>query len=87
MIDPAKIEGLLRRLKASRADLQRLKEVSREELLGDSLRLAAAKYSLLTSIDCCLDIANHIIASEGFRAPTDYADSFTVLWWSDRSTG
>jgi uncharacterized protein YutE (UPF0331/DUF86 family) len=31
------------------------------------------------SIECCLDIANHIIAAEGFRAPKDYADSFKVL--------
>jgi uncharacterized protein YutE (UPF0331/DUF86 family) len=26
-----------------------------------------------------LDVANHIIASENFRAPQDYADAFKVL--------
>jgi uncharacterized protein YutE (UPF0331/DUF86 family) len=31
------------------------------------------------SIECCLDVANHIIASEQFRAPKDYADSFKVI--------
>jgi uncharacterized protein YutE (UPF0331/DUF86 family) len=34
---------------------------------------------LQVSIECCLDIANHIIAAECFRAPKDYADSFKVL--------
>ena len=31
------------------------------------------------SIECCLDVANHIIASERYRSPEDYADSFKVL--------
>ena len=31
------------------------------------------------SIECCLDVTNHIIASEHFRAPEDYSDSFKVL--------
>lgn len=31
------------------------------------------------SIECCLDVANHIIAAEKFRAPKDYADTFAVL--------
>jgi len=26
-----------------------------------------------------LDVANHIIAAKGFRAPKDYADTFKVL--------
>jgi uncharacterized protein YutE (UPF0331/DUF86 family) len=79
MVDLAKVEERLRRLKEFTADLLRLKGLPKEEFLSDSLRVAAAKYLLLTSIECCLDIANHIIASEGFRAPTDYADSFKVL--------
>lgn len=79
MVDLAKVEEMLRRLKQFTTDLLRLQGLSKEEFLSDSLRVAAAKYLLLTSIECCLDIANHIIASEGFRAPTDYADSFTVL--------
>jgi uncharacterized protein YutE (UPF0331/DUF86 family) len=78
MDDPAKVEEILRQLKAFTGDLLRLKAFSKQEFLSDSLRVAAAKYLLLTSIECCLDIANHIIASEGFRAPANYADSFKV---------
>jgi len=30
-------------------------------------------------IYCCVDIANHIIASENYRFPRDNADSFVIL--------
>ncbi|KPK25657.1 MAG: hypothetical protein AMK69_13730 [Nitrospira bacterium SG8_3] len=50
-----------------------------EAFLGDKILIGSAKYYLQVSIECCLDIANHIIAAETFRAPRDYADSFKVL--------
>jgi len=37
------------------------------------------KYYLQVSIECCLHVANHVIASERFRVPKDYADSFKVI--------
>jgi uncharacterized protein YutE (UPF0331/DUF86 family) len=51
--------------------------------LKDKLLIGGAKYYLQVSIECCLDIANHIIAANGFRAPRDYADSFKVLEEND----
>ena len=62
--------------------LRLLKEIKRNALasfLKDKLLIGGAKYYLQVSIECCLDIANHIIAAKGFRAPRDYADSFKVL--------
>ena len=50
-----------------------------DTFLGDKILVGSAKYYLQVSIECCLDIANHIIAAEGFRAPRDYADSFKIL--------
>lgn len=47
--------------------------------LKDKILIGSAKYYLQISIECCLDIANHIIASEHLRAPEDYADTFKVL--------
>lgn len=41
--------------------------------------MAASKYLLITAIEDVLSIANHIIASEGWRSPADYADAFAVL--------
>ncbi len=47
--------------------------------LKDKILIGSAKYYLQVSIECCLDVANHIIASEHLRAPEDYADTFKVL--------
>ena len=47
--------------------------------IKDKILLGSAKYYLQVSIECCLDVANHIIASERFRVPRDYADSFKVI--------
>ena len=47
--------------------------------LEDKILVGSAKYYLQVSIECCLDVANHIIASERYRAPNDYADSFKVI--------
>ena len=59
-----------------------LKEISKESeeaFLKNQIIIGSANYYLQVSIKCCLDVANHIIASERLRAPNDYADSFTVL--------
>ena len=50
-----------------------------DDFLKDKILIGSAKYYLQVSIEACLDVANHIIASERFRAPSDYADSFKVL--------
>lgn len=50
-----------------------------ESFLKDRILTGSAKYYLQVSIECCLDVANHIIASERLRAPRDYADSFAVI--------
>ena len=39
----------------------------------------AARHALLESIEACIDIGNHIIASIGLRRPEDYKDVFVVL--------
>ncbi|RLG27974.1 DUF86 domain-containing protein [Methanosarcinales archaeon] len=62
--------------------LRLLKQISntpRDAFLKDKILIGSAKYYLQVSIECCLDVINHIIASERFRAPGDYADSFKVI--------
>ena len=59
-----------------------LKDIAKKPVntfLKDKILLGSAKYYLQVSIGCCLDFANHIIASERFRVPKDYADSFKVI--------
>jgi uncharacterized protein YutE (UPF0331/DUF86 family) len=53
--------------------------VPRERFLGDPDKIGSAKYHFVIAIESSIDIANHVIASEGFRLPKDDADSFVVL--------
>ena len=59
--------------------LRSISKTSTEAFLKDKIVIGSAKYYLQVSIECCLDVANHIIASEHLRAPRDYADSFMVI--------
>ena len=79
MVEPETIEGIFRNLDTYLDQLHQLAALRREELADDLVKLGAAKYYLQVAIECCIDVANHIIARQGFRAPKSYADSFTVL--------
>jgi len=59
--------------------LRNISKTPIKDFLNDKIIIGSAKYYLQVSIECCLDVANHIIASERFRAPKDYADSFRVI--------
>jgi uncharacterized protein YutE (UPF0331/DUF86 family) len=58
--------------------LNRIGKRSEKDFLDDKILIGSAKYYLQVSIECCLDVANHIIASEKCRPPRDYADTFVV---------
>jgi uncharacterized protein YutE (UPF0331/DUF86 family) len=79
MVSIEKIMDKFSRLDEYLAILKGMRKTPLERFLKDKILIGSAKYYLQVSIECCLDIANHIIASEGFRAPKDYADSFKVL--------
>ena len=59
--------------------LKQIGSSGKEEFIKDKILIGSAKYYLQVSIEVCLDVAGHIIASERLRAPKDYADSFSVL--------
>ena len=59
--------------------LAKISKTPKETFLKDKILIGSAKYYLQVSIKCCLDVANHIIASEKLRAPRDYSDSFLVI--------
>ena len=79
MVKPEVIENRLKKLQDYLEKLVELKNINKNEFISDFRNSNSAKYLLQVSIECCLDIANHIIASEKFRSPDDYADSFRVL--------
>jgi len=59
--------------------LGQLASHSREEFLADFTKVESAKHLFQVSVECCLDVSNHIIASEGFRTPKNYVESFEIL--------
>jgi uncharacterized protein YutE (UPF0331/DUF86 family) len=79
MVDPGRLRALLDRLGEEIGHLRRLAAIAPEELLEDPDRLAAVKYRFVVAIETCIDAAQHVIASEGLRAPSDFADPFAVL--------
>jgi uncharacterized protein YutE (UPF0331/DUF86 family) len=79
VVDPLRVRTLLDRLAAEVEALRRLGARGTGELLADDDLLAAVKYRFIIAIEVCIDVGRHVIASEGLRAPLDYADVFTVL--------
>jgi uncharacterized protein YutE (UPF0331/DUF86 family) len=79
VVDPATLDRMLSNLTAYLAVLRRFAAMPRDVFLADPDRIGSAKYHLLVAIESCIGIANHVIASEGYRFPRDNADSFTVL--------
>lgn len=79
MVDDARLRAILSRLRARRRELQRYAERDPRAYAADAEAVYASRYLLLTLIEDALSAANHVIASEGYRAPSDYADAFRSL--------
>jgi uncharacterized protein YutE (UPF0331/DUF86 family) len=79
MVDRVKIDQMLSNLRGFVAALRELGEQPKEGFLRNADKVGNAKYHFVIAIECCIDIANHIISSENYRFPKDNADSFAVL--------
>jgi uncharacterized protein YutE (UPF0331/DUF86 family) len=79
MVNPAKIEGLAHTLRQYLTHLKNLKKEGRDAVLSDPYKQGAARYYLQVSIECCIDIGNHVIASEQFGVPTTHRETFQLL--------
>ncbi len=80
MVDKPAIDRMLENLKIYVAQLERLSNLGQGEFLSDLDKLGSAKYYFIVAIESCIDIADHVISSERYRRPTDFADSFAVLY-------
>ncbi|MFZ0134544.1 MAG: DUF86 domain-containing protein [Desulfobacterales bacterium] len=78
-MDPGKITNKLIQIDEFLELLKQIGSTKEDQFVNDKILIGSAKYYLQVSIEACLDVANHIIASERLRAPKDYADSFSVL--------
>lgn len=79
MVDRPKVEQMLASLSTYRRVLADLASTPRDAFLASGDKVGNAKYHFVVAIECCIDIANHLIASEGYRMPSSNADSFAVL--------
>lgn len=79
MVDPERVEQQIHLIRRYTQNLQDIARNPLAEFLDDPHAVGSARYYLQVSIESCINIANHIIASEGLRAPRDYKDSFQVL--------
>lgn len=79
MVDPGRVRRLLDRLSQETDQLREFGTSPSSELRGDRVRLAAIKYGFVVAIETCIDIAQHIIASEGLRSPESFAQAFRVV--------
>src|SRR3990172_9731609 len=59
--------------------LNELSSLSRADFLSDPHKVASAKYFLIVGIEASIDMCNHLISKNRFRAPEDYADTFRVM--------
>ncbi len=79
MVRPDKVEGKLENLRGYVQKLAHLASLPRKEFLSDFTKIESAKHLFQVSVECCLDVGNHIIASERFRSPKTYAETFEIL--------
>ena len=59
--------------------LRELGRMPRDVFIGNPHLVASAKYHLIVGIEAAIDLSNHIISQNRWRAPVDYADSFRIL--------
>ena len=79
MVDAARLWALLSRIRGRVTELRRYGGLDPSQYLADPQQVHASKYLLITAIEDALAAANHTIASEGYRAPSDYTDAFRSL--------
>lgn len=79
MVDERRLRRLLQRVGEDLTYLRSRAAMDRAAIRADEDRLAALKYYLVTSIEGCLDAAQHICASEGLGPPSDNADAMRLL--------
>lgn len=79
MVNQAKLDQMISNLRRYVGVLQELARGPRQAFLDNQDKIGNAKYHFVIAIECCIDIANHVISSENYRFPNDNADSFVVL--------
>jgi len=79
VVDERRVRRLLQRVGTDLAYLTERARGDRAALRADLERLAALKYHFVTAIEGCLNVAQHLCASEGWGPPASNADAMRIL--------
>lgn len=79
MVNSLKIDRLIGHLTEYVTHLQNLGDLGQEAVLSDPYKVGAARYYLQVAIEACIDIGNHIIASDRLGVPTSHRETFQLL--------
>lgn len=82
MVDAIRVTRLLRSLDEGLASLMRRREATPAQR-QDETWLLAVKYLFVTSIEACIDIAQHLCSTESLGTPIDNGDSMRRLGDAD----
>ncbi len=78
MVDEDRVLRLLRSVADDTAVL-RQEAAAGEERRLDPIWLRGVKYTFVTAIEACIDVAQHICATEGWGPPADNGDAVRLL--------
>ena len=79
MVDARRVRRLLQHIDDDLTFLRERAAADRASLRADRERMAALKYVFVTAIEACIDVAQHLCASEGWGPPSTNADALRVL--------
>jgi len=79
VVDERRVRRLLQRVGTDLAYLGERARGDRGALGAAPERLAAVKYHFVTAIEGCLNVAQHLCASEGWGPPASNADAMRIL--------
>lgn len=73
-----KVTTLISEISQALGNLNDLAEREKDAFLEDIHLVSSARYNFIVAIEGMIDICNHFISKNAFRAPKDYADTFTI---------
>ncbi|HEY8089563.1 MAG TPA: DUF86 domain-containing protein [Polyangiaceae bacterium] len=79
MVDPDVVSHRLLAMNEALRELERPGASNEQALAGDSMLRAAVERWLQIAIEACIDVADHVIASEGWPPPESARAAFASL--------
>jgi uncharacterized protein YutE (UPF0331/DUF86 family) len=78
VVDEARVLRLLRAITDDLSVLRRESDAD-DERRADPIWLRGVKYTFVTAIEACVDVAQHICATQGWGPPADNGDAVRLL--------